>query len=443
MKKNITFAAILCVGLAVTSCGSSRKVHGCDYPDLKENSEIHVSGLEISRSDSGMEASRGGDDLDQQYLILSDAQQRLVRDNNRFALNLFGKLSGHDSKVVSPLSVTWLMAMLANGACGETRREIMETIGADSVSVAEMNDFYHCLSEYLQKADKSVTLNIANYIALNNRFRLQDAFSRTLMAKYGAGIERLDFSSQKAVDIINCWCKEHTGGMIPEVIDGLEPSAVSCVLNAIFFNGAWQDKFDKKETRLERFQGYTRDIKRVQMMHRNDKMLYIDNDTYAAVNLPYGKGNYSMTVLLPNAGKGIGEVVGKMGVGELENMRRKMDECYVDLKLPRFTTEVDLTLNDIIGKLGAPTMFTSGADFSSFADGDLHVSKMFQKAKIEVNEEGTKAAAVTGAVVALAMLEPNEPRHVEFHADRPFVYIITESTTGAILFIGQFTGSEI
>lgn len=443
MKKNITYAAILCAGLAVASCGSSRKVHGCDYPDLKENSEIRASGLEISRSDDGMEASRGGDDLDPQYLTLSDAQQRLVRNNNQFAFRLFGQLSGLDSKVVSPLSVTYLMAMLANGACGETREEIMETIGADSVSVAEMNDFYHHLTEYLQKADKSATLNIANYIALNNRFQLQDAFSETLTTKYGAGVDRLNFSSQKAVDIINGWCKQHTDGMIPEVIDRLEPEAVSCVLNAIFFNGSWQDKFDKKETKQERFQGYTRDIKCVQMMHRNDKMSYLDNDTYAAVNLPYGNGSYSMTILLPNAGKSIDDMMGKMGVGELENMRRKMDECYVDLKLPRFTTELDLTLNDIIGKLGAPTMFSSSADFSCFADGDLHVSKMFQKAKIEVSEEGTKAAAVTGAVMALAMLEPNEPRHVEFHANRPFVYIITESTTGAILFMGQFTGSEI
>ena len=443
MKKNITYAAILCAGLAVASCGSSRKVRGCDYPDLKENANIQASGLEISRGGDGMEASRGGDDLDPQYLTLSDAQQRLVRKNNQFAFRLFRQLSGFDSQVVSPLSVTYLMAMLANGACGETREEIMKTVGADSVSVAEMNDFYHCQMEYLQRADKSAVLNIANYIALNRQFQLQDAFSKTVTAKYGAGVEPLDFSSQKAVDIINGWCKQHTDGMIPEIIDGLNQSAVSCVLNAIFFNGSWQDKFDKKETRQERFQGYTRDIKRVQMMHRNDKMWYLDNDTYAAVNLPYGNGSYSMTVLLPNAGKSIDEMMKKIGEGEVENMRRRMDECYVDLKLPRFTTEMDLTLNDIIGKLGAPAMFTSGADFSCFADGDLYVSKMFQKAKIEVSEEGTKAAAVTGAVMALAMLEPDEPRHVEFHANRPFVYLITESTTGTILFMGQFTGSEI
>ena len=119
-----------------------------------------------------------------------------------------------------------------------------------------------------------------------------------------------------------------------------------------------------------------------------------------------------------------------------------MDECVVDLKLPRFTISQETSLNDIISKLGAPTMFTSGADFSNFASGNLSISKMLQKAKIEVSEEGTKASAVTMAMVAMTALRP-EPRKVEFHANRPFIYMITEHSTGAILFMGQYTGSEL
>ena len=434
MNKIVTGAAILGMGMAVASCGSNKKIQGCTYPNLKDKTEIQGDGVVVSRNDEMM---------DPQFLILSDAQRQLVRKNNQFALNLFQQISGFDSKVVSPLSVTYLMGMLANGADGQTLQEIMKVMGADGGSLSDMNDFYKYLMEYTQKADKSTTLNLANYIALNKQYQLKVPFAKTMVDYYQAGIEPLDFTTQKTTAHINDWCKRHTDGMIPNIIDQVEPSAVSYIMNAIFFNGSWQDKFDKKETKLERFQGYTRDIKRVQMMHRNDKIAYLDNDTYAAVSLPYGNGTYRMTVLLPNVGKSIDEMMKKMDVGAIEGMQRKMDDCYVDLKLPRFATELELPLNDIISKLGAPTMFTGEANFSHFADGNFYISKMLQKAKIEVSEEGTKAAAVTAAIMTMAALNPDEPRHVEFHANRPFVYMITETTTGSILFMGQFTGSDI
>ena len=118
-----------------------------------------------------------------------------------------------------------------------------------------------------------------------------------------------------------------------------------------------------------------------------------------------------------------------------------MEECIVDLKLPRFTTEMKLSLKDIVARLGAPAMFdASRADFSSFANGNVYVSEMLQKAKIEVSEEGTKAAAVTMGMVKLTAMRPQEPRRVDFHCDHPFVYLIQDNYTGAVLFMGQFTG---
>ena len=149
-----------------------------------------------------------------------------------------------------------------------------------------------------------------------------------------------------------------------------------------------------------------------------------------------------MTVLLPNEGKSIDDMMRVVNAKEIANLGRKMENCKVDLKLPKFTTEVEQPLNEVIAGLGAPTMFKPGADFSKLADGNMFVSKMFQKAKIEVSEEGTKAAAATAAIMTMSAYEP-EPRQVEFHADRPFVYLISESDSGAIYFIGQFTGSEI
>ena len=149
-----------------------------------------------------------------------------------------------------------------------------------------------------------------------------------------------------------------------------------------------------------------------------------------------------MTVLLPNEGKSIDDMMKGMKVDKLEEINSQMEKCMVNLKLPKFTTEMELPLNSIISNLGAPSIFLPGkANFNHFANGNFFVSKMLQKAKIEVNEQGTKAAAVTAAIM-LTSMAPMEMRNVEFHADHPFVYLITDTNSGAILFMGQFTGNH-
>lgn len=382
------------------------------------------------------------EDIDSGFLILTDAQRDLLNKNNTFAVNLFNKVSGMDSRVISPLSVTGLMTILANGADGETRQEILNTIGFNDASMDEINALYGYLVKKAGNLDPSTTVNIADYIAVNKNNKIKDEFKNTVSEWFDAETGSLDFTSPKSAGIINNWCSRHTDGMIPKIIDNVEPSAVAYILNAIYFNGSWTDKFEAKETKLERFRGYTRDIKKVKMMHRNDEYSYTSNQTYSAVRIPYGDGTFAMTVLLPNEDKSIDEMMKVVSAKEIANLGRVMETRKVDLKLPKFTTETEQPLNDVIAALGAPTMFRNSADFSRLADGNMFVSKMFQKAKIEVSEEGTKAAAVTAAIMTMSALAP-EPQPVNFHADRPFVYLISESSTGAIYFLGQFTGSEI
>ena len=394
------------------------------------------------QSDTGVASKGDMEAIDNDYLILSDAQRDLLAKNNTFAINLFNKTNGMDSRVISPLSVTGLMTILANGADGDTRQEILNTLGFTGGSMDEINALYGYLIQKTGTLDPSTTVSIADYIAVNKNNKIKDEYASVVRDWFKAEVENLDFTSQKSAGVINNWCSKHTDGMIPQIIDRVEPSAVAYLMNAIYFNGSWTDKFDAKNTKLERFQGYTRDIKKVKMMHRNDEYSYTANGTYSAVRLPYGNGSFAMTVLLPNEGKSIDDMMRVVNAKEIANLGRKMENCKVDLKLPKFTTEVEQPLNEVIAGLGAPTMFKPGADFSRLADGNMFVSKMFQKAKIEVSEEGTKAAAATAAIMTMSAYEP-EPRQVEFHADRPFVYIISESSTGAIYFIGQFTGSEI
>ena len=424
MKKTFKNIAMMATALlALSACSSTKKVS-----DNKSNDMTSMTTEE--------------DDIDPEFMVLSDAQYDLVKRNNQFALNLFSEVKGLGSSVISPMSVTYLMAMLANGAEASTREEIMATIGAKDFDINEMNAFYAYLMQRAKTADKHTTLNIANYIALNKEFKLKKKYASTIADSYKGAVEALDFNNPESTKRINGWCSEHTDNMIPSIIDQVEPSAVAYIMNAIYFNGTWADKFDKNNTKKEQFNGYTRDIKYVDMMHRNAKYYYTSNDVYSAVILPYGSGTYSMTVILPNEGKFIPDVIKALNAKSIASLRSNMDECIVDLKLPRFTTEMKLSLKDIIAKLGAPSMFdTTRADFSSFANGNVYVSEMLQKAKIEVSEEGTKAAAVTMGMVKLTSIRPDEPRRVDFHCDHPFIYMIQDNYTGAILFMGQFTGS--
>ena len=424
MKKTFKNIAMMATALlALSACSSTKKVS-----DNKSNDMTSMTTEE--------------DDIDPEFMVLSDAQYDLVKRNNQFALNLFSEVKGLGSSVISPMSVTYLMAMLANGAEASTREEIMATIGAKDFDINEMNAFYAYLMQRAKTADKHTTLNIANYIALNKEFQLKKKYASTIADSYKGAVEALDFNNPESTKRINGWCSEHTDNMIPSIIDQVEPSAVAYIMNAIYFNGTWADKFDKTNTKKEQFNGYTRDIKYVDMMHRNAKYYYTSNDVYSAVTLPYGSGTYSMTVILPNEGKFIPDVTKALNAKSIASLRSNMDECIVDLKLPRFTTEMKLSLKDIIAKLGAPSMFdTTRADFSSFASGNVYVSEMLQKAKIEVSEEGTKAAAVTMGMVKLTSIRPDEPRRVDFHCDHPFIYMIQDNYTGAILFMGQFTGS--
>lgn len=401
----------------------------------------------VNKSVSSEEASRPQtnkeyENMDAEYLTLTDAQDSIIAKNNTFAVKLFEKTAKMQSTVISPISVSYLMAMLANGANGQTKADIMKALQLEEKDLDEMNALYKMMIQRCGNTGKGTTLNIANYFAMNKEVKLEDAYANKMKNIYNAGIESLDFTSSKTTAHINNWCKKNTNGMIPSIIDKVDANASAYIMNAIFFNGTWADKFSKSQTKNENFRGYTRDITMVPMMHKSDKLLYWGNDMYTAVRIPYSNSSYTMTVMLPNEGVSIDEMLKTMENADLTAWRQDAEQCIVDLKLPRFTTEADVTLNNIISELGAANIFNSNADFTNIAKSNMFVSQMFQKAKIEVSEEGTKAAAVTAAIMTMSALPTEEPKHVTFHANRPFVYMITEANTNAIFFMGQYTGKE-
>ncbi len=427
MKHDTTSAVLLTAAALAASCGSGKQLQ---TPEEQPTGNIIIATPERDT------------DTEDVHLSLSDAQRDIVGRNNAFALQFFNQARSLGSTVISPLSAAYLMGMLANGADGGTRQEILKAIGCEGIAVNELNALYKELLEKAGRLDRQTTVSIANYIAVNQQYRLRPAFVETMKDSYRAGVESMDFSKPSTLKRINGWCAKQTDGMIPTIIDQTDPAAVSYLLNAIYFNGTWEKKFKTRDTHEEPFHGYTRNIQKVKMMHQRNKFQYAEMAGYRAVVLPYGNGTYRMTVLLPDEDKSISDMMATINTQSLDTLRDRMETCKVNLKLPQFTTETKLSLNGIISTLGAPTIFSPvEADFSRFADGRFYVSQMLQKAKIEVSEEGTKAAAVTAAVMLTSAL-PMEYRNVEFIADRPFVYTISDSQSGALLFIGQFTGNE-
>ena len=364
---------------------------------------------------------------------LTDNEKNLIASNNDFAFNLFRMARGEESRVLSPLSITYALGLMNNGAAGQTQQEINKTLGFGEAGADAINAFCQKMLRESETLDEKTKSLIANTIFVNEGmgYRLQDEFIKKANDYYNAQPQNRDFNDGETMDVINQWANDHTMGMIPQVLDenSFNPFAVNYLLNAIYFKGAWSHPFNKAETKEERFGGG----ETVPMMHKSyTEFDYTENDLYQGVNLPYGNGAYRMSIFLPREGKTVGDVLNDL-YGS--NWQIKGYRCEVDVKLPRFETDTYMGLVEIMSALGMPTAFGSYAEFPFFCNSSLFIGDMFQVAKIKLDEEGTEAAAVTVLSGATSM-----PRRAEFHATRPFLYIISEQSTGAIFFIGQYMG---
>ena len=367
---------------------------------------------------------------------LAEGEQQLIESNNDFAFNLFRKARGDKSKIISPLSITFALGMLNNAADGQTLKEINETLGFGEAGADGINAFCQKMLRESNDLDAKTKALIANTIFVNEGlgYRLQEGFIDKANTYYNAEPQSRDFADGETMDVINQWANDHTMGMIPKVLDedSFDPNVVSYLLNALYFKGMWSDPFDKDLTQNEPFGGG----EEVPMMHKmGTDFQYTENDLYQAIRLPYGNGAYRMDIFLPREDKTVGEVLETLNGS---NWQFKGVWKEVDLKLPRFETETFQPLVDTMKDLGMPSAFTLAAEFPWFCNTPVYISNMFQSAKIKLDEEGTEAAAVTVIEVGESGM-PEEMKR--FHANHPFLYIISEQSTGAIFFIGQYSGS--
>ena len=423
MKKSLILLAAMALSSLMLSCSSSE-----DAVDLGEaKTVVNMLSEPIP-------------------INLTTEQQVFVNDNNLFTLNFLKTVNETESNgksfIYSPLSITYVLGMVNDAATGLTEKELEETLGFHEGGIQAVNDYCKKLIDGLPKVDSKVTLNIANAIFLNKNYTLKSQFEQDMQKYYDAKAEALDFKAPEALNHINSWASEKTNGMIPTILDDIDPLMVSYLLNAIYFKADWASKFDPQNTKDETFTTENGNSSTdMPMMHQNVLIRYMKNDTYSAIEMPYGSGLWSMVVMMPEEGKTADDIID----GNLSTWVFKPYE--VDLKLPRFETSSDTNdiedgLIGLMKKMGINRAFVDGlAEIPNMCELPVYIDMMRQKAKIKVNEEGSEAAAVTvaGATYS-ASSEPMEYPKATFHANRPFVYVIREASSGVILFVGKFTG---
>lgn len=411
MKQHISFAALVAtVLLALTSCSNSDK-NGGTAPEYNPGT-----------------------------INLSAAQLTMSKKTNSFAWQMMeagSKSANQNSMVISPLSMVYCLGMVNTGAAGETSGEITKALGFDA-GVADINQYCRKLLDEMPKLDSRTTMNIANCVEVNKPYDLLPDYKKSVANSYDALVENRDFADSGFKDYVNKWVSNHTDGMIPKLFDEINADAVAYIINALYFKGLWTEQFKKENTKPSSFTCADGDYKMVDMMNQTEDFGYYDDDTFQALSMNYGNGSYSMQVLLPQEGKTIDDVIDVIKRQDWKTFVDAMSTYETVVKLPRFTIEYGGEMNSLLQQLGIKQMFTTEADFSNFCELSTYITKVVQKAKIEVNEEGTKAAAATYAEVGLTSAGPGSTRY--FYAVRPFIFVITEHSTGTICFMGQYTG---
>ncbi|MBE0593863.1 MAG: serpin family protein [Gemmatimonadales bacterium] len=371
---------------------------------------------------------------------LTVAESKLVSADNAFAFKLFREVSAQapdDANVfISPLSVGMALGMAYNGAAGTTRDAMQSTLELQGMSLQEVNEAYQSLIALLQGLDPTVDFLLANSIWYRQEITVTAAFLENMERYFGAEVQSLDFSAPDAASIINGWVRDNTRGRISEIVTPpIDTLTVMFLINAVYFKGSWTYRFDRDRTHDAQFTRADGSHTTVPLMSHGEEVpvrVYWGSG-FGVVDLPYGGGAYAMTIVLPENPAAAVELSRTLTQNEWDSWIAGMDSTSLWVSLPKWRLEDDLTLNDVLKTLGMSIAFVPGeADFSDMIpDYEAFISRVKHKTFIEVNEEGTEAAAVTSVEVGVTSAPPS------FVADHPFVFAIRERLSGTILFIGK------
>lgn len=400
---------------------------------------IWILGLLIMFSSCSNDLNGLEDDNEPNLRTLSHEEQSMALSSNAFVISLFKELENGKSENLffSPLSVQYALSMTLNGAKDETFSKIQETLGFGDLNEFEINEAWQSLTEFLLNIDKTVLLTIANSIWYEQKLTASESFKKAMLLYYDAEVAGLDFMSAQSVGTINNWVNQKTNGLIEELINEIPDDAVMYLINAIYFKADWKFQFDKTETKKGPFYLENENEVEALLMYNDDVTVhYNKNSITEVIDIPYGNGQYSMMVFLPVDTRNTSDVLKLLDENTFKEWTDKASPKEVKLIMPKFKIEYKALLNDALSNMGMDIAFTDRADFTRLfvEQYGLMISKVIHKAVIEVNEEGTEAAAVTGVEVSLTSLPPEK---LVLTLNRPFLFFIKEKHSGTILFAGK------
>lgn len=378
-------------------------------------------------------------------ITLHKKSAEIIKADNAFGFELFKevcKLSAGDNLMISPLSVAYALGMTYNGANGATLQAFNDVLHFGDLTSEEVNESYKDLMDQLLNLDNKVEFALANSIWYKEGFQVIPDFIQINQDYFDAAVEELDFEDPGSVDIINQWIEEKTNDKIKDMLDEIPEDAVMYLINAVYFNATWKYEFEKTESVEGDFTLSDHTRHRADFMHVSGDFQYTRNEDFTAVDLPYGDSAFSMLVMLPSSENSVDDLTNKLDIGKWDSWFENSTYTGVQVKLPKFKYKSKELLNIPLKELGLGIAFSDTADFTKITTSmPIFISRVIHQSFIDVQEEGTEAAAATIVEMSNESTMGGSSQ-VYFNVDRPFLYLIKENSTGAIVFMGKVEKPE-
>lgn len=382
--------------------------------------------------DNDVETSGPGEPV---RIPLTEETRSVVENSNRFSLDLLSTVGEikNDNFVISPFSAFMTTAMLANGDNSLSRDQIMTALGFEGTDadLATLNEYCKNLSSYLPKIDGNVTCSLANGAWVDPEKGLLDSFAGVLADSFSAECRNTSPGGEAGRADINGWISGKTSGMISEFLKSpLNEETTFAIVNAVYFNGQWQKRFDKSKTCSATFHNANGSQSEHMQMSFSGKAGWLQTDDYTSVALRYGNGNFEMVLAVPNDENA--DMLSKEKLQRWLSELRHMSSIDTELKMPRFEAESDLDLIAALKDMGIVAPFETDHGLNNISRITQYLKVYRQGVRIKVDEEGAEAAATT---IAAGM--DTSAGGFELTIDRPFIFMVRETTTGTILFAGR------
>ncbi len=370
---------------------------------------------------------------------LTPLEKVVVERSNLFAFDIVKEINKHSinqNLFISPLSLYMALGMTYNGADGTTKEAMAQTLHIEGMSDIDFNKSAKSLIQLLTSLDPGLVMKIANSIWIRQGFFVESNFTTTNKNYFNATVSDIDLNDPNAVNILNDWVSINTEGYIPKLIDFISKDVVMYLINAVYFDGKWTYTFDKNLTYTTDFRLPDGSLKPSQMMKQQNEYNFYSGALFTAVDIPYGNENFCFTLILPNENMDVESLIAALNPDDWDKISNEFHKETVNISIPKFKFQHDVEkLDAVLKQLGMGICYNNGvADFTRInKEGGLSISEVKHKTYIEVDEEGSKAAAATSVAIVKTSL-PNP-----IICNRPFIFLIRENNSQSILFIGKVT----